>query len=72
MTSFMARSGESCNVTRSFFQGIDGRGNAFWNVACSNKKTIGVMMYDDRSGSTKIIECKILKAVGATPCFQKF
>jgi hypothetical protein len=72
MTSFMARSGEPCNVTRSFYQGVDARGNAFWNVACSNKKSFSVMIYNDSSGSTRILECKVMKAVGGTPCFQQF
>lgn len=74
LAQFMERSGERCGqVTRSFFQGMEKKsGKAFWNVRCSNKKSFSIMIYNDRVGSTKIMECSILKAVAGTECFKKF
>ena len=70
---FMARSGEDCpTVQRNFFQGTDKRGNATWNVACSNKKSFAITIYNDSQGSTKILNCAALKAVANVDCFKKF
>jgi len=70
LTEFMARSGDSCEVRKSFFQGLDERKTAFWSVACSNKKSFAIMMNDD--GSNTILECNRLKAVSGVDCFKAF
>jgi hypothetical protein len=71
--TFMQRSGEACGtVTRTFFQGFDSKWSAFWSVQCSNEKAFNVMIYDDSSGSTRILDCKVLKAVAKMDCFKKF
>lgn len=72
-TSFLKNSGEDCgSVTKNFFQGFDKNRNAFWNVACSNKKSYVIMVNDDAVGSTKIMSCAVLKAVNAGECFKNF
>lgn len=72
-TAFLKNSGEDCGtVTRNFFQGFDKSRNAFWNVACSNKKSYVIMINNDSAGSTKIMSCAVLKAVNAGECFKKF
>jgi hypothetical protein len=71
-TEFMHGSGEPCVVVRTFFQGMDSKGNAHWNVACSNKKSFGIMIYNDAVGSTKILECGVLKLFTQVECFKKF
>ncbi len=63
---------EGCRVTRSFFRGLDKAANAFWNVACSNRKTFSIMIRNDSQGSTRILECDVIKAMGGPECFQKF
>ena len=73
LTTFLKNSGEDCgSVTRNFFQGFDKSRNAFWNVACSNKKSYVIMINNDSVGSTKIMSCAVLKAVNAGECFKKF
>jgi len=69
---FLKQSGENCNVTRAFYQGSTKRGDAFWNVACKGKDGFSVMINNDARGSTKIMECRLMKTVGGTPCFKKF
>lgn len=63
---------EGCRVTRSFFQGLDKSGNAFWNVACANRETRVIMIRNDAQGSTRVLECGVMKAMGGTECFKKF
>jgi len=72
-TAFLKNSGEDCgSIIRNFFQGFDKKMNAFWNVACSNKKSYVIMINNDAVGSTKIMNCTVLKAVNAGECFKKF
>ena len=62
-----------CNgVTRSFFQGSGKAGDAFWNVACRNGQAYSIMIYNDAVGSSKIVDCQVLKAVNGGVCFKKF
>jgi hypothetical protein len=70
LTEFMARSEESCMVTKSFFQGFDDRNTAFWSVSCSNKKAYSIMLNDD--GSNVVRDCKAQKTVMKIDCFKAF
>jgi hypothetical protein len=72
-TNFRA-SGDSCGtVTRTFYQGMEkSQKTAFWNVACSNGQSYSIAVYADRTGSTKILSCAVMKAVTKTECFVKF
>lgn len=60
------------SVTRTMYQGQDKKGNALWSAACSNGKSYVVMIYNDAEGSTKALDCGVLKAVAGTSCFTKF
>lgn len=72
-TKFLKGSGESCDgVTRNFFQGSGKSGDVVWNVACRNGKTYSIMIYNDAEGSSKIMDCPLLKALNAGECFKKF
>lgn len=71
-TGYMEKSGENCNVTRTFFQGQSGGGDAFWNVRCSNGKSWVIQINNDSKGSTRILECSVLEAMNAGKCFKKF
>jgi hypothetical protein len=68
LTEFMTDSGESCEVKHSFFQGSDEQRAAYWNVACSNRKAYAIALNED--GSSKVTECKRLKAVSNIDCFK--
>lgn len=73
MSGLLSASGEKCPVSsRTFYQGSDNRGNAFWNVACSGGHAFVVQVMNDSKGSTKILDCAILKAMNAGTCFTKF
>jgi hypothetical protein len=63
---------ERCQVTRSFFQGSDKFGGASWNVACANGEALSILINNDARGSTRILECSVLKAVANIECFKKF
>src|SRR5438093_13116428 len=72
LTKFMAQSGEHCVVVKTFFQGFDAEGDAFWNVACRNKQTWLIGLNPDAAGSTRILECEVLKWMAGVECFKKF
>jgi len=72
LSALMALSAEDCRVTRNFFQGFDKSRNATWNVACSNGKKLAITIYNDATGSTKILDCSVLKALANVECFKKF
>lgn len=73
LTKFLKASGENCaSVTRNFYQGADKQGNAFWNAACRSGKSYVIMIYNNSTGSSKIMECDMLRKMGAVPCFKKF
>lgn len=64
---------ERCGrVTYSFYQGSDKSGAAFWNVRCTNGMSYSVAIYPDRTGSTKVLECSVLKALANVDCFVPF
>jgi hypothetical protein len=63
---------ERCRVTRSFFQGLDKSGDAHWNVACDDGRTFAIRIKNDAQGSTTVLECRVIKAMGGTDCFKKF
>lgn len=73
-TIFMRKSNEDCGIViKSFFQGFSKTsGSAFWNVACTNKKTFVIMINNDATGSTKILECSVVKLLTKVDCFKKF
>jgi hypothetical protein len=71
-TKFFTNGGERCDVTKTFYQGSTKGGDAFWNVGCRGKDGFQILIYNDAKGSTKILECRIVKTVTGTPCFQKF
>jgi hypothetical protein len=73
LTTFMRSSGEKCAlVTRTFFQGFDSRRNAYWNVRCSDGGAFVIQINSDAQGSTRILECSMMKLVGGGQCFKKF
>jgi hypothetical protein len=66
--SFLAVSGEHrCPaVTRTFYQGSQKTtANAFWNIECSSGPSYVSEIFSDEKGSSKIMTCGELRALGA-------
>ena len=60
-------------VQRTFHQGPDNKSSSsveFWNIACQDGHTYSIGV--DPSGSTKVLPCEAMKAVGQVECFKKF
>lgn len=72
LTNFLHQSGYECGkATRTFLQGYDKDDAGYWNIACSNGQSYSVQVQADPSGKTRILECSIMKMIGAE-CFKKF
>jgi hypothetical protein len=68
---FVEGSGQPCRtVARTFFQGLDTKGNAIWNVECAGGQSYVVEIKNDRDGSTRVINCRTLYAAGGGTCFK--
>jgi hypothetical protein len=71
--TYLSHDGEKCPaVARTFYQGSDAQGNAFWDVACRGADSWVVQVFNDADGSTKIVSCRALEAAKASHCFRKF
>jgi len=46
--------------------------NAFWSVGCTNGASYEVEISADEAGSTKVVNCSVLKVVGHSDCFVRF
>jgi hypothetical protein len=65
---------EPCGtVIRTFFQGLEPKSRtAFWNIGCSNGRSYAISIAADDDGSTKTIDCKVLRAITNSECFFTF
>jgi hypothetical protein len=63
---------ERCVVTRSFFQGFDKNGSAYWNVACTSRTPLSIQIMNNANGSTRVLECSMLRLIARSECFKKF
>jgi hypothetical protein len=63
---------ERCVVIRTFFQGFDKDRNAYWSVGCRSRGALQVMIRNDASGSTRVLECSTLRVVARVECFKTF
>jgi hypothetical protein len=67
--------GDSCKGTKPFFRGFNKEtGAAYWSVRCSNGSTYQVEIAADATGSTNVLDCKMLELLGGkeSECFTKF
>jgi hypothetical protein len=63
---------EGCLGKRAFYMGTSPADNsALWSVGCKNGKSYVVQINADASGSTKVLECGLYKAVTKMNCFTK-
>lgn len=69
---FVESGGQPCRtVARTFFQGEDTKGNVFWNVTCAGGESYVVVIKNDVPGSTRVMNCRRLRAVVGAECFKK-
>jgi hypothetical protein len=70
--ALLARQREQCSeVTRAFYQGSSRPSwNAIWNIECRGGPSYAVEVLSD--GTTRILTCGELQAVGGRECFQNF
>lgn len=64
--------GDQCSGSDDFFMGIDRTSHqALWNVRCSNGRAYEIAIEANSTGSTKVLDCAILKRVANVACFQR-
>ncbi len=74
LTVLLIQSKEDCDVVvRNFFQGLEPAGGSFWNVTCGNEKAFIILIENDARGSTRIMDCALIKSLtkGRSKCFKK-
>lgn len=68
--------GEGCQGRDAFFMGLNtlapGKSQVFWSVRCTNGKGYQVSIEPDSNGSTRVLECSVLKAFAKVECFKTF
>lgn len=64
--------GADCDaVTQTFYQGGPASDGAeSWNARCQNGNTFSISVNND--GSSKVLECKVVKLIAKVNCFEKF
>ena len=71
LAALLHQSGKACGeAVRTFLQGYDSDGAAYWNVACSNGLSYNIQVPADPTANTRILDCVIMKAIGVE-CFKK-
>ena len=63
---------EGCVGKRAFYMGTSPTDHsAFWSLGCKNGKNYLVQINADATGSTKVLDCSVYKAVAKMSCFTK-
>ena len=66
-------SGDSCpSASRTFFQGKDKTGAVYWNIQCSNGKAYQMQIANNATGSSRSLDCELIKKMNAGICFKPF
>ena len=66
-------SGEKCPAaSRTFYQGEDKSGAAYWNIQCTNGRAYQMQIANNARGSTKTLDCEMLIKINAGACFKSF
>ena len=71
LTELLVQVPDRCVVVRNFFRGLDPKGAAMWSAGCENRKAYAIMILDDPKGSTRILDCKVMRERANVDCFSK-
>jgi hypothetical protein len=63
--------GEGCVGSRSFYMGTGSDGAAYWSVGCFNGASYYVEIQPNATGSTKVVNCAVLRTVSKMDCFRR-
>jgi len=63
---------EGCIGTRAFYAGMANDHSTFWSVVCANGDSYQIQINSDARGSTRVLECSVLKAIANVNCFERF
>lgn len=73
LAALLSDAGERCpSATRVFYRGADKNKNAYWSVTCSTGQSFQIQIKPDVGGSTKIVDCAVLRTVAKIDCFRAF
>lgn len=68
----LRETGKACDrVDRTFFQGQDSEGTAYWNVVCDEGEALSLQFSADEHNRVRVVECNLLEHTGR-PCFTAF
>ncbi len=69
----LAMSGETCGeVMRTLYRGSSKQTwNATWNVECKGGPSYSILVMSDEKGTTKVLTCGELRALGGGECFVR-
>jgi hypothetical protein len=62
---------EGCVGNRAFYMGMDKERDAYWSVGCTNGASYQVQIKPNATGSTRVLECSVLRAVAKINCFAR-
>ena len=74
LTVLLNQSKKDCDVVvKTFFQGFEPEGGAFWSVACGNGHSYMILIENDARGSTRVMDCAMIQSLtkGRNKCFKK-
>jgi hypothetical protein len=71
-TVILADARQCGDVTRAFYRGSARPSyNAIWDIGCSSGPNYSILIMSDEKGSSKIMTCGELRAIGGGECFVK-
>jgi hypothetical protein len=72
LADLIVASKQACGTaTRTFFQGMNASKVATWNAGCTNGRNYAVHIEPNATGTTRVVDCELAKAVSNVECFVK-
>jgi hypothetical protein len=62
---------DGCSGEYAFFMGMDKKTNAYWSVRCTTGKGYEIQIMPNATGTTRGMDCDVLKATANVSCFMK-
>ena len=60
---------DQCTGTRVFYMGV-GDQEGYWTIGCSNGRSYEIRVKNDTEGTSEVVDCQLLKALGVDACFH--